>query len=116
MKSRLERYEKLYSNGGISDSGGGGDGGTSIYSSVSPLHWLIFTADSSIVAPPCSYFLFAQLRPVTMSRAAMLEYEQELNEPTGAKTLHPPVPKIDGIIVSRDCALVIELRDVIGLQ
>lgn len=116
MKSRLHRYEKLYSNGGISDSGSGSDSGKTMSTSLFLLCSLILSLGSSVVSPRCSYFLFAQLRPVTMSRGAMIEYERELREPTGAKTLHPPVPKIDGVLISRDCALVIELRDVTGLQ
>ena len=51
-----------------------------------------------------------------MSNEAMMEYERELKEPSGAKVPKPPVPKMDGVMISRECALVVELRDVGGLQ
>lgn len=71
---------------------------------------------TSAEVPDCSFLMFAKLRPSPISMADMLEYEHELMAPSGADVLRLPAPRIDGVLISSDCALLIEMREVTVLQ
>jgi len=46
----------------------------------------------------------------------MKEYEQELAEPSGIRTALPPPATLDGILISQECSLIIEIKNVTALQ
>lgn len=71
---------------------------------------------TSAEAPDCSFLMFAKLRPSPISMTDMLEYERELMAPSGADVLRPSAPRIDGVLISSDCALLIEMREATVLQ
>lgn len=75
-----------------------------------------FIVASTAGAPRCSFLMFAQLRPSPLSVSSMHEYERELAHPSGANIPHPPMPQFDGVLISSDCALLIEMHDVEALQ
>lgn len=116
LKSRLERYEKLYMSGSISDGESGGYSLAYVALAIVGLKESFFFLASTAEGPHCSFLMFAQLRPSPLSVSNMLEYERELAHPSGANIPHPPVPQFDGVLVSSDCALLIEMRDVEALQ
>jgi hypothetical protein len=66
--------------------------------------------------PQCSFLMFAQMQPSTISADNMKEYEQELAEPSGIRTARPPPATLDGILISQECSLIIEMKDVTTLQ
>jgi hypothetical protein len=60
--------------------------------------------------------MFAQMRPSPIPASAMKDYERELTEPSGMRTAHPPPATLDGILISRECTLVIEVKNLTILQ
>lgn len=67
-------------------------------------------------APQCSFLMFAQMQPSPIPAGAMVDYERELAEPSGITTAHPPPATLDGILISRECMLVIEAKNLTALQ
>lgn len=64
----------------------------------------------------CPFTLFAQLRASPISAPAMEEYEHELMDPTGIKTARPPPAILDGVLVSKECALLVVVNGAEALQ
>lgn len=64
----------------------------------------------AIVEVECPFTLFAQLRMSPISAASMEEYEKELSNPTGIRTALPPPAILDGILVSKECALLVVVK------
>jgi len=46
----------------------------------------------------------------------MKELEDELQNPTGIKTVSPRGPSINGILVSKECGLLYEISNTEGLR
>jgi hypothetical protein len=62
--------------------------------------------------------MYGQLKslPSDVPEWRLREWEKELQSPTGVTTLHLPPPTMNGIIFSKDCNLVLELDEMVGLE
>lgn len=60
--------------------------------------------------------MFVQMRPSPIPAHSMEEYEHELSEPSGIHTVWTPPPTLDGILISKECALIIEIKNATALQ
>ncbi|KAF8320079.1 hypothetical protein DL93DRAFT_2153098 [Clavulina sp. PMI_390] len=93
LENRLESYTKrLFANGGDTSS-----------------------TEPSKDSPQCTFVMWSQLTPSPLSLFDMEEYEAELITPTGARVPNIPPPLVNGLLLSRNCAMMIELRDLSGL-
>lgn len=54
--------------------------------------------------------------PSNIPEARLREWERELRSPTGVSTLTLPPPTLNGILFSKDCNIVVELDDMVGLE
>lgn len=46
----------------------------------------------------------------------MTELEEEMDSPTGISTVKRPDLKMNGVIVSKDCGILYEIKDADGLK
>jgi hypothetical protein len=62
----------------------------------------------------CSFTFHGQVRPLLVQREVVEEYENELQNPSGVpvEALFPPT--FDGVLMSRECGIVLELESVTG--
>lgn len=62
--------------------------------------------------------MYGHLRslPPNVPEARLREREEELRSPSGVSTLHLPPPTMDGILFSKDCNLLVQLDDMVGLE
>ncbi|CDO68165.1 hypothetical protein BN946_scf184938.g17 [Trametes cinnabarina] len=64
----------------------------------------------------CSFRLFAQLAPTDVPKELMDELEQEIEKPTGITTVRAPELAIDAVLLSQNCGMLYEIKDVSGVQ
>lgn len=64
----------------------------------------------------CSFELYGQLVPTDVSQDSMQELEREIEKPTGIATVKAPELKLNGVLVSQNCGILIEVNEVIGLK
>lgn len=76
---------------------------------------LIFRPDESGL-PTCDFSFHFQLEPSKLPPRLMDELESELDNPTGVTTAHAPPLILDGIMVSKNCGILIETRHAKGLK
>jgi hypothetical protein len=46
----------------------------------------------------------------------MQELESEIEDPTGARTVPRPPLKLNGLVLSPDCAVALSFKDAVGMQ
>ncbi|KAI0925008.1 hypothetical protein AcW1_006950 [Taiwanofungus camphoratus] len=64
----------------------------------------------------CSFKLYGQLEPSDAPQALMQELEDEIDSPTGISTISPPEMKMNGVLVSQNCGILLEMKHVKGLK
>jgi hypothetical protein len=60
--------------------------------------------------------MYAQLQPSPYTSRDMREYEAEWSDPRGIRTISPAPPRIDGVLVSEKCALLIRVDGLATLR
>lgn len=62
--------------------------------------------------------MYGQLQslPTNVPESRLREWEDELRLPSGVSTLRLPPPTMDGILFSKDCNIVVELDNMVGLE
>ncbi|KAK7683355.1 hypothetical protein QCA50_013617 [Cerrena zonata] len=64
----------------------------------------------------CSFDFFAQLSPSTVPQFELDELEQEIDKPTGVSTIDQPPLLLNAVLVSADCGMMYEMKDLRGLK
>lgn len=64
----------------------------------------------------CTFTLYAQIVPSELPGFYMQELESELEHPTGITTAPRPPLKLNGVLISKDCALVYVIQEAEGLK
>lgn len=64
----------------------------------------------------CPFTVHAQLEPTDVPSALLQELEEETQKPTGKWTV--PVPKLSlrGVVVSQECGVLYEMKNISGLR
>ncbi|KZT21185.1 hypothetical protein NEOLEDRAFT_1074064 [Neolentinus lepideus HHB14362 ss-1] len=76
----------------------------------------VISDDQNQAHPRCPLTLFLQLKPTSIPADQMSELEAELLKPTGITTVQDPGIKLEGVMVSKECGFVWELRDGEGVR
>ena len=74
----------------------------------------VLTGDSPKTS--CSFRFYGQLEASDVSQELMKELEDEINKPTGITTIKPPPLVMNGVLVSVECGMVLEITHAIGLK
>ncbi|THH03274.1 hypothetical protein EW145_g6386 [Phellinidium pouzarii] len=64
----------------------------------------------------CPFILFAQLVPTSVPQDLMQELEREMENPTGITTVRRPELKMNAILMSKECGIMLEMREAEGLK
>ncbi|PPR01695.1 hypothetical protein CVT24_001523 [Panaeolus cyanescens] len=64
----------------------------------------------------CSFTFYAQMDPQPYPESAMLDLEEELQNPTGIWTISPPQLSLTGVLLSKECALLLKVKNTEGLR
>lgn len=64
----------------------------------------------------CSFAFFAQLNTTHISAQHLKELEDEIDEPTGISTVSPPPLMLNGVLVSKSCGMLYEIKETKGLK
>jgi len=63
----------------------------------------------------CSFHLYARVLESYVPAVLLAELEDELENPSGVSTIRRPPLKIEGMLLSADCGVMIEFGDALGL-
>ncbi|KAG8908336.1 hypothetical protein FRB99_007262 [Tulasnella sp. 403] len=64
----------------------------------------------------CEFFFYGEVLPSPINALHMKELEQELSRPTGISTVARPPAQLKGVLISTNCAAVVELKQMEGLR
>ena len=64
----------------------------------------------------CSFLVFGQLVPTSVSKERLDELEAEMDDPQGISTVSRPEMKMNAILLSKDCGIMIEMHDGDGMK
>lgn len=64
----------------------------------------------------CPFTLYGQLIPTDVPAHLMKELEAELEHPTGINTVQRPDLNINGVLISRECGMLYEIKEAEGLK
>ncbi|KJA28091.1 hypothetical protein HYPSUDRAFT_34432 [Hypholoma sublateritium FD-334 SS-4] len=64
----------------------------------------------------CPFTLHAQIHPSHIPEYLMQELESEIQKPTGISTVAPPKLSISGVLLSKECGIMYELKNTEGLR
>ncbi|KAG8729043.1 hypothetical protein FRC11_009636, partial [Ceratobasidium sp. 423] len=64
----------------------------------------------------CSFQLYGQIKAADFPAYLMQELESETEDPTGVRTVSRPPLKLNGLILSPDCAVALTFKDAVGMQ
>ncbi|CAE6480376.1 unnamed protein product [Rhizoctonia solani] len=64
----------------------------------------------------CSFQLYGQIKAADFPVYLMQELESETENPTGVRTVSRPPLKLNGLILSPDCAVALTFKDAVGMQ
>jgi transmembrane E3 ubiquitin-protein ligase len=62
----------------------------------------------------CSFTFHGQVRPLLVHREVVEEYERELQNPSGVPVENLLPPSFDGVLMSQECGILLELETVTG--
>lgn len=62
----------------------------------------------------CSFTFHGQLRPLFLHQDTVDEYERELRNPSGVPVEALMQPSIDGVLMSEECGILLELEAIVG--
>lgn len=88
---------------------------------IAKLKVLLTSNDLSELKPTppdstCHFAVYAQIHPSNISAVDMRELEDELMSPTGVSTVKRPPLKLDLAVISPDCGVLVEIRNVDGIR
>lgn len=72
-------------------------------------------AEEGSIVTTCPFVFYGQLQPVKASVANMEELEREMENPTGIATVKRPPLKLHAVLISRECGILLQIQDAIGL-
>ncbi|KAG9037882.1 hypothetical protein FRB95_003722 [Tulasnella sp. JGI-2019a] len=64
----------------------------------------------------CSFSFYANIAPSSIGIDLMAEVEAELRTPTGISTAFAPELRMDGVMISQKCAVMVQLKNVKGIR
>lgn len=64
----------------------------------------------------CSFQFFGQTNPTDVPRHLMKELEDEIDNPTGISTVSRPNMFMEGVLISKNCGLLLEFKEVRGVK
>jgi len=64
----------------------------------------------------CSFKFFGQINCTHIPQQVMQEVEEEIDKPTGVSLAGPPPLTMQGVLVSRNCGILYELKEVTGVK
>ncbi|PCH44049.1 hypothetical protein WOLCODRAFT_133060 [Wolfiporia cocos MD-104 SS10] len=64
----------------------------------------------------CSFKLLGQVETTHVPQELMRELENEIEHPTGISTVKAPKLKLNGVLISQNCAMLFEIKDTTGLK
>ncbi|KAG9018045.1 hypothetical protein FRB90_012548 [Tulasnella sp. 427] len=64
----------------------------------------------------CQFAFYGHLRPCNVPADKLKELEDEMQYPTGISTVSRPPVIFDGILISPDCAVLVELNELDGMR
>ena len=64
----------------------------------------------------CPFMIFGQLIPTSVPLDRMHELESEMENPTGISTVSRPELRMNAILMSKECGILLELRSAEGLK
>lgn len=64
----------------------------------------------------CQFVFYGHLQPCAVPAAKLRELEGEMQHPTGISTVSRPPVLFDGILISPDCAILVEMKKVDGMR
>ena len=64
----------------------------------------------------CGFSVYAQIVPSEIPVEDMEDLEEELQRPTGRRTVKRPPLKLNGVLLSRECGILYSLHDTEGLR
>jgi len=111
LQARIDKLKTLIDDGVIDiESSGNGDSSYLLHPAL--------TNYQTDVAPKttCSFTFYAQLHPVQVPEHLMQELEEELQNPTGIRTVPTPKLTISALLVSKECGIVYEVTKTEGLR
>lgn len=84
---------------------------------MAPLHLNAFKPHAEEMnLPTCDFTFHFQLKPSAIHPHEMAELEAELDNPTGLSTVRAPPLVLDAVLVSKNCGILIEMRNAKGLK
>jgi transmembrane E3 ubiquitin-protein ligase len=64
----------------------------------------------------CPMLLFGQIHPSSIPQEEMLELEEEYRKPTGIHTVTPPKLEVDILLLSKECGILYEMKNLEGTR
>ncbi|TDL23846.1 hypothetical protein BD410DRAFT_768564 [Rickenella mellea] len=64
----------------------------------------------------CPFNFYGQIVPTDIPLFYMKELEAELDHPTGVTTMQRPELKLNGVLISKECGMLYEMKEGIGLK
>ena len=64
----------------------------------------------------CPFTFFGQIHPAAIPEYLMQELESELQNPTGIWTIPTPKLSISGLLLSKECGVLYEVKNTEGLR
>ncbi|KAK0434656.1 hypothetical protein EV421DRAFT_1839657 [Armillaria borealis] len=68
------------------------------------------------ITSSCPFALYAQIDPVSISEHEMQLLEDEMQHPKGLPTVSPPKLSVSGVLISKECGIMFEIRETEGLR
>lgn len=115
LLARIQRLENMINSGNIEiDTQTSGKPLDHLFLHHLPTH--AFNMPESEPMTTCPFILYAQLVPTSVPKVKMLELESEMEHPTGITTVSRPELKVNGVLMSRECGILLEMRAAEGLK
>jgi hypothetical protein len=113
LRARIDKLKTLIDAGAF-DTESAGNGIIHIFQKfvMDAKMWLLDERQKT----SCPFALYLQLNPVPVAESVMREIEDELQNPTGIRTLPPPKISINGLFLSKECGIFYELTDTEGIR
>lgn len=62
----------------------------------------------------CSFTLHGEMEAIHFPQVLIDEYERELRSPSGVPMKRVPPPRFNGVLVSKECGVLVEMETVVG--
>lgn len=95
LSARIQKLRKLIYSGTVEDSS---------------------SSSSTSSQSSCPFSVYAQLEPTDLSEEEMKELEEETLRPTGAGVRKRPEMRLNVVLASRACGLVVKMGETEGLR